>query len=175
MRGIRRIPLALTLIPLVLLGGCMSSNDGDKNAPLPRMSRPAAQSWAAHFTESMARSAGVEIDQASVKPEFNDCVGKNDEIMHDGRFTLDYRTEAHVEQQRQADAVARIRDDLKKRGYTISSFRNDVTVDPPVTLEAYSPDKDFYILVEGYKSPQVLNFLVASPCLLPPGVKQEKV
>jgi len=153
----------------------MSSDGGDKNAPLPRMSRSDAQTWAAHFAESMARSAGVQIDEKSIDPQFHDCIGEHDEVMHDGRFDLTYRAEAPLAPPHQGGAVARIRDDLKKRGYEITSFRDDDAMDPAVVLEAYSRDKHFSVDVSGYKSPDVLNFAVFTPCLLPPGVKQEKL
>ncbi|CAG6391852.1 conserved exported hypothetical protein [Actinacidiphila cocklensis] len=175
MRGIRWSRLALAFASLILLEGCMTSNDGDTNAPLPRMSRQDAQTWAAHFAESMARSAGAPIDATSVKPQFSDCVGKNDEVAHDGRFYLTYRAEVPLPAHKQGSAGARIRDDLQKRGYEITSFRDDDTVDPAVVLEAYNPDQDFSIRVAGYKAPEVLNLGVFTPCLLPPGVKQEQL
>jgi hypothetical protein len=171
----RPLVLVLLVVLLVLLGGCMSSNDGDKNAPLPRMSREAAQTWAAHFAESMAHSAGAPIDAKTIKPQFSDCIGRHDETADDGRFTLSYRAEVPLAAEDHGSAGASIRDDLKKRGYEITSFRDDATVDPAVVLEAYSPDKDFSIRVAGYKSPQVLNLAVFTPCLLPPGVKQEQL
>jgi hypothetical protein len=175
MRGTRRFPLALGLISLLLLGGCMSSGDGDPNAPLPRMSRADAKAWAAHFTESMARSAGAEIDPKTIDPGFYDCVGKHDEVMNDGRFNLNYYAHAPLAREKQGDAVRRIMADLKKRGYRIDSFRDDETVEPAVVLEAYSPDKDFFIDVSGYKSPDSLTLTVMTPCLLPPGVKQQRL
>ncbi|WP_225851217.1 hypothetical protein [Streptomyces sp. HPF1205] len=153
----------------------MTSSDDDPNAPLPRMSRADAQAWATHFTQSMARSAGVEIVKGTVKPEFNDCIGAHDELMHDGRYTLIYRAEAPLTREKQGDAARRVMADLKKLGYRIDSFRDDDSVDPPVVLEARSPEKNFTIDVSGYKSPQVLDFTVMTPCLLPPGVKQQKL
>ena len=175
MRGIRHFPLALALVSLVALGGCMTSDGGDKNAPLPRMSREGAQTWATDFVESMARSAGVGIDEKSIDPAFYDCIGEHDEVMHDGRFDLTYYAHAPLAQQLQGSAVAKIRDDLKKRGYEITSFRDDDSMDPAVVLEAFSRDKHFSVDVSGYKTPDELHFVVSTPCLLPPGAKQEKL
>ncbi|MBM9506819.1 hypothetical protein [Actinacidiphila acididurans] len=153
----------------------MSSDDGGKNAPLPRMSRQDAQTWAAHFTQSMARSAGVGIQEKSIDPQFHNCIGKHDEVVNDGRFDLTYRAEARLAPSLQGSAVARIRDDLKKRGYQITSFRDDNSVQPAVVLQAYSPDQHFSVDVSGYTSPDVLDFAVSTPCLIPPGAKQEKL
>ncbi|MGQ4514140.1 hypothetical protein [Streptomyces sp. DW26H14] len=152
-----------------------SESGGDKNAPLPRMSRDSARSWAAHFAGSMAASAGAEIDAETVKPQFAECTGRHDEVAHDGRFALTYRAHAPLAAEKQGSAAASIRDDLKKRGYEITSFRDDDSVDPAVILEARSPDKGFSIDVSGYKSPAELHFVVFTPCLLPPGVKQEQM
>jgi hypothetical protein len=152
----------------------MSSHDGGgKNAPLPRMSRRDAQTWAAHFTQSMARSAGAEIDTKSIDPRFHDCVGKHDEVVHDGRFDLTYWADAPLAQHRQGTGVAKIRDDLKARGYTIVSFRNDPSMDPAVALQAYSPDQHFSVDISGYTSPDALTISVSTPCLLPPGAEQQ--
>ncbi|MEW2547051.1 hypothetical protein AB0910_14940 [Streptomyces sp. NPDC047002] len=153
----------------------MSSKNADKNAPLPRMSREDAQSWAAHFAQSIARSANAEVDAKSVRPQFSDCVGRNDEMAGDGRFTLTYRAHAPLAAQRHGSAAAKIKDDLEQRGLEIMSFRNDASLDPAVVLEARSQDKHFSIDVSGYRSPDELHLVVFTPCLLPPGAKQQQL
>jgi hypothetical protein len=96
-------------------------------------------------------------------------------VAHDGRFLLSYRAEVPLAARKQGSAGARIRGDLKKRGYEIISFRDDPSMDPAVLLQAHSPDKDLSIDVAGYKSPEVVDLAVFTPCLLPPGVEQEQL
>lgn len=174
MRGVRWPTLALVSASLLLVVGCTGSDDGGKNAPLPRMSRADAQVAAAAFAESLARSAGAPIEAGSVKPQFSDCVGEHDETAEDHRFFLTYRAHSPLARARQSEAAAHVRDDLKKQGSEVDGFRDDASVEPAVVLEAYDPTTDFSIDVSGYRDPDELHIVVSTPCYLPPGAKQQQ-
>lgn len=176
MRGIRWSAPVLALVPLALLTSCTASDNstGDKNAPLPRKSRADAQAAAAAFVESLARSAGAPIDAKSIKPEFSDCIGRNDETAQDGRFFLTYRAHAPLARARQGQAGARVRDDLKKQGAEDISFRDDDSLEPAVLLEGHDPKTHFSIDVSGYRDPDEMHFVVSTPCYLPPGARQQQ-
>ncbi|MEE4591695.1 hypothetical protein V2J94_07300 [Streptomyces sp. DSM 41524] len=158
----------------LLLGGCMSDDKDDPNAPLPRMSREDAQKWARHFTESMARTAQAPINDKSVRPDFSECVGKHDEVVDDGRFVLDYSARSPLPEAGHAAAVKRIRKELEKRGYDIESY-DEMKGDAQVILRARSPKDNFYIFVEAYGEQKSILYDIITPCLLPPGVKQKKI
>lgn len=174
MRGVRWSGLVVAFASLLLVGSCTTSDDSRKNAPLPRMSRVDVQASAAAFAQSLARSAGAPIDGGSIKAQFSDCLGEQDETADDGRFFLTYRAHSPLARARQGQAGARIRDDLKKHGSEVSSFRDDDSVEPAVLLEAYDPAKDFDIDVSGYPDPDEMHFVVSTPCYLPPGAKQQQ-
>ncbi|KUJ70080.1 hypothetical protein ACZ90_06905 [Streptomyces albus subsp. albus] len=158
----------------LVLGGCMSEND-DANDPLPVMSRPGAQKWARHFVDSMARTADTQIDPTSVRPDFTVCVGKDDEVVDDGRFVLDFSARAPLATAGQAKATQAIRGELEKRGYEIVSYQEAPGKDPGVTLEAWNAENHFAISVEGYRRHDgELLLTITTPCLLPPGVTQQK-
>ena len=146
----------------------------EMNRPLPRMSREKAQEWAHHFTQSMARSAKVEVSEKSIRPNFTECVGRNNEVPEDGRFVLDYYARAHLSNDKHIDAVKQIREDLKKNGYKIDGYREIKGSKQSVILDASSPEKGFSMSAEGhYKEPQIL-FSIHTPCLMPPGKKQKQ-
>ncbi|MFD1832969.1 hypothetical protein ACFSJS_25470 [Streptomyces desertarenae] len=156
----------------LMLGGCMSS---EKNEPLPRMSKKGAEDWARHFTESMARSAGVKIKEGTVKPAFHDCVGENDEVAEDGRFLLDYYARASLPVSEHAKAVKKVRADLEKRGYTINGYQETGGGKPSVLLDAAHPEKGFTVSAEGHAPQDELLFSISTPCLLPPGATQQQL
>lgn len=160
------------MLAALLLGGCMPGS-GNINDPLPRMSKKEAEKWARHFTESMARSAKVEISEETVNPTFHECVGENNEVASDGRFILDYYARASLAVADQAEAVKRVKVDLEKRGYKIR-FHEKGGDKPVVILDASDPKKGFSVAAEGHSPDDELLFSVSTPCLLPPGVEQQK-
>lgn len=177
MRAIRRSGPVLALVPAVLLSGCGSSGgsggSGGKNAPLPRMTRASAQAWAERIAGSVARSAGRTLDTATATPKFRDCVGENDEVAGDGRFDLSYEARVPMPAAEQRGVAAQVRDDLKKQGYRIVSFRDDASKDPAVVVQAYDDRKHASLDIAGYEDPAELDIAVFTPCLLPPGAKQK--
>ncbi len=158
----------------LLLGGCMSDDKDDPNAPLPRMSREGAQKWARHFTESMARTAQAPISEKSVRPDFTKCVGKHDEVVDDGRFVLDYSARSSIPAAEHAATVKRIRKELENRGYSIESY-DEIKDAAQVILRARSPKDNFNISVEAYGEQNSILYDIITPCLLPPDVKQKEI
>lgn len=152
----------------------MSEKD-EANSPLPVMSEKKAESWARHFAESMARSARVKTDAETERPKVQGCVGENGEVAKDGRFIMDYSVRAPLPIADHASAIKRVRDALKERKYDITAFQEVKGKKPSVILEASSPKKGFSVAVDGNFSQESLLFSVSTPCLLPPGVKQEDV
>ncbi|MFJ7998523.1 hypothetical protein ACIQ7D_15460 [Streptomyces sp. NPDC096310] len=162
--------LVLTLV----LGGCMS--DSGINDPLPRMSKEKAEEWARHWTESMARTAQAEIEPET-DPElpaanFTNCIGKNGESADDGRFTLRYSVRAKLPRERQAEAIRAVRDTLKEKGFEIQGYRSDPSKDPANLVDAKHP-KDHQFVSAGDLDDKRIVLIVSTPCLLPPGVKQQ--
>ncbi|WP_335938686.1 hypothetical protein [Streptomyces sp. PTD5-9] len=161
--------LALTM----LLGGCMS--DDGVNDPLPRMSREKAEEWAKHWTDSMVRTARARIDPKTARrtADFTDCIGRNGESAEDGRFTLSYSVRGTLPRSEQARAVTDIKDTLKAKGFEIQSFGINQDREPVNVLDAEHP-KDRQFVSVGSVSENLLVFIVSTPCLLPPGVEQQK-
>lgn len=177
--AVRRAAAAFALVPVVLLGGCTSSGDGGsgggggRNAPLPRMSRAAAQAWARQLAASVAASAGTTLDPEDGVSHVSDCVSRHGEVVTDGRFNLDYLAELPMPAARQGPAAARVRADLERRGYRIASFRDDPTKDPAVRLRALDKETGGSLEVSGSTNPAELDVAVSTVCLLPPGARQK--
>ncbi|MFJ2558733.1 MULTISPECIES: hypothetical protein [unclassified Streptomyces] len=152
-------------------------SDGAINDPLPRMSREKAEEWAMHWTGSMARTANAEI-QPETDPElpaakFTDCVGKNNEVVDDGRFTLRYSVRAKLPKAQHPEAIRAIRDTLKEKGFEIQGYRSDPTKDPANLVDATHP-KDHQFVSAGDVTDELLTLIVVTPCLLPPGAEQKQ-
>lgn len=167
----RRSAAALAL--MMLLGGCMSEEG--VNDPLPRMSREKAEKWAKHWTDSMVGTAHAQVDPKTSRPtaSFTDCTGKNGESADDGRFTLRYSVRGTLPRSEQARAVTDIKDTLKAKGFEIQSFGINQDREPVNVLDAEHP-KDRQFVSVGSVSENLLVFIVSTPCLLPPGVEQQK-
>ncbi|MER5850646.1 hypothetical protein ABT126_27385 [Streptomyces sp. NPDC002012] len=150
------------------------SDDG-VNDPLPRMSREKAEKWAKHWTDSMVSTAHARIDPGTARStaDFTDCIGKNDESAEDGRFTLSYSVRGTLPRSEHARAVTDIRNTLKNKGFEIQSFGIDQDREPANALDAKHP-KDQQFVSVGSVGQDLLVFIVSTPCLLPPGVEQQK-
>ncbi|MFF3123033.1 hypothetical protein ACFVRD_11820 [Streptomyces sp. NPDC057908] len=161
--------LALTL----LLGGCMS--DDGVNDPLPRMSREKAEKWAKHWTDSMVGTAHARLDPKTARPtaSFTDCTGEKGETADDGRFTLRYSVRGTLPRTAHAGAVTAIKDTLKDKGFDIQTFVVGEDTEPANVVDAKHP-KDQQFVSVGSVDKDLLVFIVSTPCLLPPGVEQQK-
>ncbi|WP_244176733.1 hypothetical protein [Streptomyces albus] len=164
--------ISLVLASVLLLGACMSEDS--INDPLPRMSKEKAEKWAKHWTESMARTAKAEIVPKSHTANFSKCIGKNNEIADDGRFNLSYHIRAKLSKERHADAIRAVRDKLEEEGFEIVGYRSDPKVRPANLVDAKHP-KQRHFVSAGDVSDDLLTLIVRTPCLLPPGVKQQQL
>ncbi|MGS2589714.1 hypothetical protein [Streptomyces hebeiensis] len=152
-------------------------SDDSINDPLPRMSKEKAETWARHWVESMARTAKAEIEPEA-DPElppanFTNCVGKNNEVSEDGRYTLHYSVRAKLPKDRHADAIRAIKDTLTDKGFKIQGYRSDPSKDPANLVDATHP-KDQQFVSAGDVTDNLIVLIVNTPCLLPPGAKQQQ-
>lgn len=167
----RRAALALVPTFVLLLGGCVS--DAGKNEPLPRMSKEKAESWAAHWAGSMARTAKAKLVEGDEKASFTDCLGKSGESADDGRFTLRYSVKATLPKAQQAEGIRAVRDELVKQGFEIQGYRSDPAVKPVNLVDARHPKDRHAVTAEDLDDTFIL-LVVRTPCLLPPGVEQQE-
>lgn len=165
---------AVALALALLLGGCMSE-EKEADAPLPRMSKEKAEEWAKHWTESMTRTAKATVEPRTARgqADFTNCVGKNGESADDGRFTLSYSVRAALPRTRHAEAIRDIRDALKSQGFEIQGYRSDPSKDPANLVDAKHPKDRHFVSAEDVDE-NLLVLIVVTPCLLPPGAKQQQ-
>ncbi|WP_063796109.1 hypothetical protein [Peterkaempfera griseoplana] len=147
-------------------------SDDAKNDPLPRLSRARATQWAEEHTARMAEAAGVELDRASAEAAFEDCVGRKDEVAHDGRYSLFYTVYAPVPRERHTDVARRLRADFEKEGFRITGYR-EYQDDRLTALVDAKDDETRFSLATGSVSPTRYLFSVRTPCMIPPGVTQQ--
>ncbi|MEU3709235.1 hypothetical protein [Streptomyces catenulae] len=173
LRPSRSFALLLTFSVTLFTGGCMSQNDAALNKPLPRKIRTAALSWAKQYTNVMAHYAGVSVADAPPPLEsFEDCVGQNDEVADDGRFTLSYTVYAHLPQGKHIEAVRKVRHALEEHAVKITSYE-ERPARPEVLLYGYHEKERFSLIADSVKPPNLLRFSVSTPCFLPPGAEQQ--
>ncbi|MFD9488634.1 hypothetical protein ACFWBX_32660 [Streptomyces sp. NPDC059991] len=67
-----------------------------------------------------------------------------------------------------------IRDALKSQGFEIQGYRSDPSKDPANLVDATHP-KEHHFVSAGDVAENLLVLIVATPCLLPPGAKQQHV
>ncbi|MFI7098173.1 hypothetical protein ACIBK8_02240 [Streptomyces sp. NPDC050161] len=167
---------SFTLIALtaLLTGACMSQPSENANAPLPRKSREDTLAWAKQYTATMAHHAQVDIaDDPAPRTHFEACIGKNDEVADDGRFTLSYATYARVPAGEQIAAVKKLRKALKSQGVDVSDYSEDPQR-PAVTLYGKNTKERFLIVADTVKPANTLRLEVSTACFLPPGSEQQK-
>ncbi|MET9698896.1 hypothetical protein ABZY31_18485 [Streptomyces sp. NPDC006529] len=167
----RRKNAAVALALVLLLGGCMS--DDGINDPLPRMSREKAEEWGRHWVESMVRTTQGETLPGTLEPHFSECTGKGSETAEDGRFTLQYNGRATVPRDKQQAAIRALRDELKTQGFEIVGYREDTSVDPAYLVDAQHPKDRQFVSAEDLDG-NTFTYVVNTPCLLPPGVEQQR-
>ncbi|MEV8117207.1 hypothetical protein AB0O69_20290 [Streptomyces xiamenensis] len=160
------------MVLAIALGGCMSSGVND---PLPRMSRDDAEAWAEHWIESLARTAGGEVNDDTKKINFMECLGKNDELAEDGRFEHSYSARVELPAEEHARAVIAIRDTLEEKGFDIQSYRSDPSVAPANLLQTRHPEDRQSVTASDFpENENQLLLIVRTPCLLPPDVEQQQ-
>ncbi|MEV6741670.1 hypothetical protein AB0N14_34090 [Streptomyces sp. NPDC051104] len=155
----------------------MSQSD-DRNAPLPRMEKEAALKWAKDYTEYMARLTGVELTASTAKVHFEACVGENDEVAEDGRYSLFYYVYSPAPVTEHTRVAKTLRRELSQQGYEVTSYREFKNAYTSMIFSARNKKNSYRVTADtvgsGKTEPQELSFAVRTPCMLPPGVKQQQ-
>ncbi|MFH8411497.1 hypothetical protein ACH4FX_43100 [Streptomyces sp. NPDC018019] len=152
----------------------MSQQTDDPNKPLPRKSRADALAWAKQYTATMAHYAQVKTtDNPAPNESFEKCVGRNDEVPQDGRFTLTYTVYAHLPQDQHIEAVRKVRRALEQHGIRVTSYE-ERPQRPEAVLYGFHDQERFSLIADSVKPPNLLRFSVSTPCFLPPGVEQQQ-
>lgn len=146
--------------------------DSGKNDPLPVKSKDGAERSARELIDSLAGQYRLQVDGTTVNKEFRDCFGKNHERASDGRFDLSYSVRAQLPGAEHGKALRPMRKKLEAEGYKILGYRAEPS---QALMDAKGGSDDFFISVDSYGQGNALVFSVNTPCLLPPGVKQEQV
>ncbi|MFD7108151.1 hypothetical protein [Streptomyces celluloflavus] len=168
-------PILITLAASVLLyaGACMPQKSEDPNKPLPRKSRAESLTWAKQYTSTMAHYAEVKTGHTfGPFTDFEECIGKNDEVADDGRYTLTYTVYADLPLAAHIPAVRKLRTALEKHAdVKITGFQEK---DSEVTLYGRHDGENFSLIADTVKPPNTLRLSVSTPCFLPPEAKQQK-
>lgn len=177
-RTARTARRALCLAVLLLTTACAGDDGGDdKNAALPRSSEEQALREARKYTETLAGSSGVELSSGTAVKNVHDCVGKGDETAEDGRFILTYYIRGELPRQRHIAAARRLRKALEGQRITVDNLAERPGDDRPVVLDGSVVGKRkerISLTVESVEGPDGLQYVVTTPCYLPPGVKQQR-
>ncbi len=153
----------------------MSQPSSDPNKALPRKSREDSLAWAKRYTSSMAHYAGVKVgNKFGPFTDFEDCIGQNDEVADDGRYTLTYTVYAEVPREEQIPVVRKLRAALKDHGGVEVSSYEERPQSHEVVLDGRHKTENFSLIADTAKPPNTLRLSVSTPCFLPPGARQQK-
>ncbi|WP_055623435.1 hypothetical protein [Streptomyces sp. JHA19] len=168
----------VTLLAALLLTAACTSGSEDPNAPLPRKAKDDALRWARESTASMAELTDVKLLPDTEKVHFEDCLGKNDEVAEDGRYSLFYYIYSPAPATDHTRIVRRLRSDLTERDYEVTAYREFKNAYESAMLWARNKKNNYAVEADtvglGEDEPQRFSFAVRTPCLLPPGVKQRQ-
>lgn len=166
---------------LLLVAGCASQDDASPkgvNSPLPRKAREDALRWAKDTTARMAELTGAELLPDTAKTLYEPCVGENDEVAKDGRYTLFYYVNSPAPATEHTRMVRKLRSQLPSQGYEVTSYREFKSAYASAVFRARNKKNDYRVEAEtvgsGKTKPQRFSFAVRTPCLLPPGAEQQK-
>ncbi|WP_159403797.1 hypothetical protein [Streptomyces sp. NRRL S-646] len=153
------------------------SQSEDPNAPLPRMAKDAALQWAKDYTAYMARLTDVELAPSTAKVHFEACIGENDEVAEDGRYSLFYYVNSPAPVTEHTRVARTLRRELSQQGYEVTSYREFKSAYASMIFRARNKNNSYMVTADtvgsGKTEPQELSFAVRTPCMLPPGVKQQ--
>ncbi|MDI3407869.1 SH2 domain-containing protein [Streptomyces cavernicola] len=165
---------ALTLLSVLLTGACMSQQADDINKPLPRKSRADTLAWAKEYTKAMAHYGELKItDDPAPRESFQECVGKNDEVPEDGRYTLLYSAYATLPQDQHIATIRKIRKALEAHGVRITSF-SEFPKESEALLYGKNDKDGSFIIADSVNPPGTIRLSVSTPCFLPPGAEQQQ-
>ncbi|MEU6147566.1 hypothetical protein ABZ848_45365 [Streptomyces sp. NPDC047081] len=155
----------------------MSQSD-DPNAPLPRMAKDDALKWAKDYTSYMARITDVELTPSTAKVHFETCTGENDEVPEDGRYSLFYYVYSPAPVTEHTRVARTLRRELADQGYEVTSYREFKNAYSSMIFSARNKKNSYRVTADtvgsGKTDPQELSFAIRTPCMLPPGVKQQQ-
>ncbi|MEV1084357.1 hypothetical protein AB0I98_40150 [Streptomyces sp. NPDC050211] len=154
-------------------------SEGDNpNAPLPRMEKDAALKWAKDYTAYMARLTDVELIPSTAEVNFEACIGENDEVAEDGRYSLFYYIRSPAPVTEHTRVVRTLRQELPGQGYEVTGYREFKDAYESAVFRANNKKNSYRVTAEtvgsGKTKPQRLSFSVRTPCMLPPGAKQQQ-
>ncbi|MFM9368253.1 hypothetical protein [Streptomyces sp. Da 82-17] len=142
------------------------------------MEKAAALKWAKDYTSYMAKVTEVELIQSTETVEYEDCLGENDEVAEDGRYNLFYYVRSPAPTKEHTRVVRILHEELKKKGYEITGYREFKNSYESAIFSARNPKNNYSVEAEtvgsGRTKPQRLTFAVRTPCMLPPGAKQQQ-
>jgi hypothetical protein len=175
-----RAALAVSTAAL-LVAGCASQDDTSPkgvNSPLPRTAREDALRSAKDTTARMARLTAAELLPDTAKAVYEPCVGQNDEVANDGRYTLFYYVYSPAPAAEHTRMVRKLRSQLPGQGYEVTSYREFESATASAVFRARNKKNDYRVeagtVGSGKSKPQRFSFAVRTPCLLPPGAQQQK-
>ncbi|MEV6588108.1 hypothetical protein [Streptomyces acidicola] len=155
----------------------MSQSD-NPNAPLPRMEKDAAVKWAEDYTAYMARLTDVELTPSTAKVNFEACIGENDEVAEDGRYSLFYYVYSPAPVTEHTRIVRTLRRELPEQGYEVTGYREFQDAYSSAIFSARNKKNNYSIegdtVGSGKTKPQRFSFAVRTPCMLPPGAEQQQ-
>lgn len=155
----------------------MSQGD-DANTPLPRMEKNDALQWAKDYTAYMAKITDVELTPSTATVHFENCLGVNDEVAEDGRYSLYYYVDSPAPVSEHTRVVRTLRQKLTQQGYEVTGYREFKDAYESAVFRANNKKNFDRVTAEtvgsGKTKPQALSFSVRTPCMLPPGVKQQQ-
>jgi hypothetical protein len=156
----------------------VSQSDDNVNAPLPRLAKDAAVKWAEDYTAYMARLTEVELTPSTAKANFEECVGKDDEVAEDGRYSLFYYVYSDSPVTEHSRVVRTLRRELTGQGYEVTSYREFQSAGKAAVFSARDKESSYRVMADtvgsGKTKPRRLSFSVRTPCLLPPGATQQQ-
>ncbi|MFD7918140.1 hypothetical protein ACFV3R_02750 [Streptomyces sp. NPDC059740] len=156
----------------------MSQSEDDPNTPLPRVAKDSALNWARDYTVYMARLTDVDLDASTEKVNWEACVGENNEVAKDGRYSLFYYIYSPAPTTEHTHVVRTLRHTLSRHGYRITGYREFKDSYTTAVFDARNEKSSYLVSAEtvgsGKNKPQRLSFSVRTPCMLPPGVEQQR-
>ena len=167
--------LALAITAVAVPAGCTSSTDGI-NAPLPRSGRAQAMTKASATAHAIAAAGGHRAGKPTSGTDVSDCVGTHDEVASDGRFVLQYTVNIDAPPAQHNGIGRQIRASMKKAKYSDITWGPARSKNDEMTLRGYTGDWSAEVgSTVGNHGPGSLIYIgVTTPCLLPPGAKQQK-
>ncbi|MEU6541825.1 hypothetical protein [Streptomyces sp. NPDC046859] len=146
--------------------------------PLPRTAKDDALRWAKDRTAYMAEITDVQLKPSTATVHFENCLGANDEVAEDGRYSLFYYVDSLAPVTEHTRVVRTLRQKLEKQGYEVTGYREFKDAYTSAVFRANDRKSHYRVTAEtvgsGKTKPQALSFAVRTPCMLPPGVEQQQ-